>query len=149
QKREAPMFKKLLIAVAAAANLGAFMFAGAAHADLGQQSGAAPTAVVQSGSFEGLSDHVTKGGVSILHTASGYVAVLEGDFSLDGAPSPTLGFGKNGFVKETEFTKLESKKGLQVYAIPASINPADYDEFYVWCAKFSVPLGVASLTSAQ
>lgn len=101
--------------------------------------------VVQSGQFEGRNKHVTTGGVSILKTASGYIAILESDFSLDGAPAPTLGFGKNGFDKKTEFTKLESKKGLQVYRIPAGVNPADYNEFYVWCADFSIALGVASL----
>lgn len=103
------------------------------------------SSVVQSGTFTGLSKHETSGGVSIIKTASGYIAVLESDFNLDGAPAPTLGFGNGKFDVKTEFTKLNSIKGLQVYAIPASINPADYDEFYVWCADFSVPLGVASL----
>ena len=139
------MFKKIIIAAAAFANLAGFAFGSAAQAADAETS----TTVVQSGAFEGRSDHVTTGGVSILKTASGYVAVLESDFSLDGAPSPTLGFGKNGFDKSTEFTKLESKKGLQIYAIPASIDPADFDEFYVWCADFSVALGVASLKTAN
>jgi len=98
------------------------------------------------GTFEGRSDHVTKGGVSIIKTASGYIAVLESDFSLDGAPAPTLGFGNKGkFDKATEFTKLASKDGLQSYALPAGIDPSKYDEFVVWCADFSVPLGVAKL----
>lgn len=105
----------------------------------------APSEVIMSGTFEGRSKHVTTGGVSIVKTVSGYVAILESDFDLDGAPAPTLGFGKDGFDDKTEFTKLESEKGLQVYAIPASINPADYNEFYVWCADFSVALGVAQL----
>ncbi|WP_343565313.1 DM13 domain-containing protein [Kiloniella sp. b19] len=103
--------------------------------------------VVQAGTFEGRSDHIVKGGVSILKTASGYIAVLEKDFDLDGAPAPTLGFGKGEkFDASTEFTKLHNDKGLQVYAIPANVNPADYDSFFVWCADFSVPLGVAKLS---
>jgi len=101
--------------------------------------------VVQNGVFKGRNKHETSGGVSIIKTSNGYIAVLEGDFSLDGAPAPTLGFGKNGFDKKTEFTKLNANKGLQVYAIPATIKPENYDEFYVWCADFSVALGVASL----
>ncbi len=104
-----------------------------------------PSTVVKTGSFTGLSNHITTGNVSIVRTNDGYVAILEGNFELDGAPAPTLGFGKNGFDKKTEFTKLNSKKGLQVYAIPASINPADFDEFYVWCADFNVGLGIAKL----
>lgn len=102
------------------------------------------SSVIQSGTFKGLSNHVTTGGVSIIKTGSGHIAILESNFDLDGAPAPTLGFGNGEFDTETEFTKLESIKGLQVYAIPASINPADYSQFYVWCADFSVPLGVAS-----
>lgn len=101
--------------------------------------------VVLSGKFEGRNKHITTGGVSIVKTASGYIAILEGDFSLDGAPAPTLGFGKDGFDAKSEFTKLNSNDGLQVYALPASIDPMQYDEFYVWCADFSVSLGVASL----
>ena len=62
--------------------------------------------------------------------ALGHVAVLEPDFSLDGAPAPTLGFGKSGeFDKSSEFSKLESKDGLQVYKLPANIDPTAYDEF--------------------
>lgn len=136
------MFKKLVLAIALLAGLGA-SFATTASAQ-----SMAHSEVAQSGTFEGRSDHITTGGVSILKTASGYVAVLEKDFSLDGAPAPTLGFGKDGkFDKASEFTKLESKTGLQVYAIPANVNPADFNEFYVWCADFSVPLGVAKLSN--
>lgn len=103
------------------------------------------SSVVKSGQFEGRNRHVTTGGVSIVQTASGYVAILESDFSLDGAPAPTLGFGNNRFDKETEFTKLESDNGLQVYAIPDHIDPSDYSKFYVWCADFNIALGVSSL----
>lgn len=140
------MFKKLTFALIGLISSSAAILS-VANAE--QQSHADATEIVstvlKSGAFEGRNKHVTTGGVSIVKTASGYVAILESDFSLDGAPAPTLGFGNNGFDKKTEFTKLSSKKGLQVYAIPASIKPEDYDEFYVWCADFSVALGVASL----
>lgn len=101
--------------------------------------------VVKTGNFEGRSDHITTGDVSILKTSDGYVAVLNSNFSLDGAPAPTLGFGNNGFDKKTEFTKLKSKSGLQMYKIPTNIDVENFNEFYVWCSDFSVPLGVASL----
>ena len=101
--------------------------------------------VVKTGSFQGRSDHITTGDVSILETSDGYIVVLNSNFSLDGAPAPTLGFGKNGFDKKTEFTKLNNKSGLQIYKIPSNINVEDFNEFYVWCSDFSVPLGVASL----
>ncbi|MBO6505485.1 MAG: DM13 domain-containing protein [Kordiimonadaceae bacterium] len=133
------MFKKLILTFMMVAGLGV------ATANTAIADDHAST-VAAHGTFEGRSDHVTTGGVSIVKTASGYVAVLESDFSLDGAPDPTLGFGNNGkFDTDTLFTKLESKDGLQVYAIPANIDVSSFSEFYVWCEDFSVPLGVASL----
>lgn len=136
------MFKKFILAITLIFGLGsAYVATTTEPAQAGKAS-----SVKQSGTFSGLSDHITTGGVSIVKTSSGYIAILESDFDLDGAPAPTLGFGNDGaFDKATEFTKLNSIKGLQVYAIPATINPADFNEFYVWCADFSVPLGVASL----
>jgi len=130
------MFKKLIMTfIAAFAVLG--FGVGTAHAH-------PESTVVASGSFEGRSDHVTTGNFSIVRTGSGHVLVLERDFSLDGAPAPTLGFGKDGkFEASSEFTKLESKSGLQVYQLPANIDLADFSELYVWCADFNVPLGVA------
>ncbi|MEP3276186.1 MAG: DM13 domain-containing protein [Stappiaceae bacterium] len=136
------MFRKFILAAAIVFGFSAVqagIAVGAAHA--GEAS-----KVVKAGTFEGRSDHVTTGGISIVKTGSGYVAVLEGDFSLDGAPAPTLGFGNDTkFDEKSEFTKLESKEGLQAYAIPANVDPNKFNEFYVWCADFSVPLGVASL----
>ncbi len=107
---------------------------------------AADTSLVASGTFSGLSDHVTTGGVAILATASGYLVVLEKDFSLDGAPDPKLGFGKDGkFVAGTLFSPLRENNGAQIYVLPADVDPSTFDQIYVWCEKFSVPLGVASL----
>ena len=138
------MFRKIFLAIVAFTAVSAAS-ATMTNAETKPTVSQATSQVVKSGAFKGRNKHVTTGGVSIVKTASGYIAILEQDFSLDGAPAPTLGFGKNGFDKKTEFTKLNTNTGLQVYAIPANINPADFDEFYVWCADFSVALGVASL----
>jgi len=138
------MFKKFAFAFFALITAG---MASTSYAQAPAHSNATEvvSSIFKTGTFVGKNKHITTGGISIIKTSSGYIAVLESDFDLDGAPSPTLGFGKNGFDKKSEFTKLNSDKGLQVYAIPANINPADYDEFYVWCADFNVALGVASL----
>ena len=106
----------------------------------------AASRIVAIGEFEGRSDHVVSGGVTVLKTDTGYVVVLEPDFSLDGAPDPKLGFGKNGYNASAKFSEeLRSEKGVQAYGIPASIDPEEYDEVWVWCEKFDVPLGVAHL----
>lgn len=99
--------------------------------------------VIATGTFEGRSDHRTDGEVTIIKTDSGYQVVLSDDFSLDGAPDPTLAFGKDGFASEAEFTELKSNDGHQVYDLPEGLDPTDYDEFYVWCSEYAVPLGFA------
>ena len=99
-----------------------------------------------SGSFKGLSNHVTKGAVEVVKTGGGWGIHLKDSFWFDGAPDPRVGFGKNGkFVDPTDFEVLRQNAGAQVYKVPADINPEDFNEVYIWCRKFSVPLGVASI----
>lgn len=100
------------------------------------------------GQFEGLSQHVTTGGVTIVKRNGGVFVELATDFSLDGAPDPVLGFGKDGeYVTASQFSALENISGAQSYKLPEDLDPASYDTVYVWCEKFSVPLGVASLSN--
>jgi hypothetical protein len=126
--------KTLAIAVAV---LGAILVAPVA-ASAGEE-------VLASGAFRGKSGHATSGGVSVVKTETGIRVVLAGDFKFDGAPDPKLGFGKNGYVKATQFSVLKSNNGEQTYEIPAALDPADYNEVWVWCEQYSVPLGVANL----
>ncbi len=106
---------------------------------------AAQDQVLASGEFRGKSGHAASGGVSVVKTAKGAMVVLAPDFKFDGAPDPKLGFGKNGYVKSTQFSVLKSNSGKQTYEIPSTIDPADYTEVWVWCEQYSVPLGVATL----
>ena len=100
-----------------------------------------------SGSFTGASDHITTGGVKVIKTAhGGAVVILDSDFSLDGAPDPSVAFGKDGkYADASNLGVLQNLNGLQIYRVPATVNVDDYNEVYIWCTKFSVPLGVASL----
>lgn len=99
------------------------------------------------GVFKGASNHATSGGVSVVKTVNTQsVVILGSDFSFDGAPDPYVGFGKNGrYDKSAALGKLGNNSGKQVYKIPATIDPSKYNEVYIWCRKFSVPLGVATL----
>ncbi len=98
------------------------------------------------GRFEGRSDHVTTGGVSIVRQGDRYALILAGNFSLDGAPDPVVGFGKGGeYDAASQVAALESNTGRQRYLLPEDFDPTEYDEAYIWCEQFSVPLGVASL----
>ncbi|MEO1018154.1 MAG: DM13 domain-containing protein [Pseudomonadota bacterium] len=97
------------------------------------------------GTFEGRSDHVVRGTVTIEPVGGGYQVVLSEDFFLDGAPDPKLAFGQDGIAEDTIFVPLGENTGSQTYALPDTIDPTQYNEFYVWCEQFSVPLGFASL----
>ena len=101
--------------------------------------------VLASGAFRGKSGHAASGGVSVVKTETGVRVVLRPDFKFDGAPDPKLGFGKNGYLKSTQFSVLKSNSGSQTYDIPAALDPADYNQVWVWCEQYSVPLGVANL----
>lgn len=110
-------------------------------------AGVAMADEVRSGTFKGASNHVTKGSVEVVEAdGGGYEIHLKGDFWFDGAPDPRVGFGKNGaFVDATDFEELRSDTGAQIYKVPASIDPAQFDDVFIWCRRFSVPLGVAAL----
>ncbi|PTX56937.1 electron transfer DM13 [Litoreibacter ponti] len=104
--------------------------------------------VAASGTFTGASDHVTTGNVSIFKTADGgALVILDSNFSLDGAPDPRVGFGKDDvFEPLSDLGILQQLGGTQVYKVPASVNVDDFNEVYIWCLKFGVPLGVAELS---
>lgn len=99
------------------------------------------------GAFTGANDHITTGGVSIVKTAGGgAVVILDTNFSLDGAPEPSVGLGKDGeYVKASDLGDLTELNGLQVYVVPASVNVDDFNEVYIWCDQFNVSLGMAPL----
>ena len=93
------------------------------------------------GTFTGESDHVTSGGVEV----AGNTINLLDDFFFDGAPDPQVALGNNGYDASTLMGNLQSNTGEQSYEIPASINSDDYNEVWIWCVRFNVPLGVARL----
>lgn len=107
----------------------------------------AGTTTVSKGSFVGASNHITTGNVEIIKNLDGsHTVILADNFSLDGAPDPRVGFGKDGkYDLATGMGLLTSLNGYQTFTVPAGVDPADYNEVYIWCLKFSVPLGVAAL----
>ena len=102
---------------------------------------------VSTGTFTGASDHITTGAVEVVKNADGsHTIVLGDDFSLDGAPDPRVGLGKDGFYNgNTDSGVLGSLTGGQSFVVPAGVDVSQFNEVYIWCEKFSVPLGVAKL----
>ncbi len=96
----------------------------------------------RSGNFSGRSNHVTTGKTEL----SSNNVVLQSNFSLDGAPDPRVGLGKNGkYDPKADLGALKKLTGKQSYRIGKGIKASDYNEVYIWCRKFNVPLGVAKL----
>lgn len=124
-------------------------FSGAAIAALLALSatGATAESIPTSGTFVGANKHVTTGNVSIVRTAKGgAVVILDNNFSLDGAPDPRVGLGRNGkYNSAADLGKLTKINGLQAYTVPVGVDVSKFNEVYIWCRKFGVSLGVASL----
>lgn len=114
---------------------------------LGAAAAPASAETVSSGTFTGASDHITTGAVEVIKNADGsHTIVLGEDFSLDGAPDPRVGLGQNGFYDgNTDSGKLGNLTGSQSFTVPASVDISKFNEVYIWCEKFSVPLGIAKL----
>jgi hypothetical protein len=126
---------------AIAALVASTLFMGAA----GISTQAAAQERIGQGAFKGESRHVASGTVSVFKSSSGTVVTLEKDFSFDGAPDPKFGFGRNGYDPKAKFSELKSNKGKQVYEIPSSIDASKYNEVWIWCQQYNVPLGVAAI----
>ncbi len=101
--------------------------------------------LVSGGKLAGASGHQAGGTIAIVKDGGVTKLLLKADFSMQAAPDAKLGFGKDGYIKGTIFSKLEKPQGAQEYVIPASVDLTKYNEVWVWCEKFNVPLGVAKL----
>lgn len=123
--------KTLLAALA----LAAISVAAPAHAE-----------VLRSGKIKGASGHTTTGTVAIVRDGGSVKVVFSDDYTLDNAPDPYVAFGSaSKFAKGTDFAKMSSTRGGQTYKVPGSLDASKYDAVWLWCKRFGVPLGYATL----
>ena len=94
-------------------------------------------------SFVKRNSYAVSGRAEIAKKGSGYVVNLLDDFKFAGAPDPKIALGKDGYDSKTLMGLLKSNSGASSYEVPAGINPDDYNEVWVWCEKYNVPLAVA------
>lgn len=101
---------------------------------------------IASGTFIGLAGHSMSGTTSLLRRSERYFLRFEDDFIVDNAPDMFVHLGKDGeYDPEARLAKLKGNKGGQNYEVPAEIDVSLYDEVWVWCRFFSVPMGMAEL----
>lgn len=101
--------------------------------------------VIGRGTFQGESRHETTGSVEVTGAPGSFEVQLGADFTFDGAPDPKVALGRDGYDPNTILGPLASNSGAQSYPIPAGLDPADYNEVWIWCERFNVPLGKAIL----
>ncbi len=99
-----------------------------------------------SGLFSGASGHTTSGSVTVTKQGAQYVIELGGNFSFDGAPDPyvALGTGKKP-VAGGLGAELASNTGAARYVIDAGPAVDGATQVIIWCKKYAVPLGVATI----
>ncbi|MEM6439687.1 MAG: DM13 domain-containing protein [Pseudomonadota bacterium] len=131
------LLKRLAIVTAA----GAALFAVAIPALVNAQE--APRA----GIFVGDSNHVATGEARLVERDGRWFVELGADFSLDGAPDPKVSVGGLDAGPGLILAPLERKTGAQTYALPVGFDVSSVERIWIWCERFSVPLGHADLSA--
>lgn len=108
--------------------------------------------VLEQGTFESYA-HETKGEAKIIDSGSQRVLRLE-NFHTSNGPDVRVylvkGSGstpegvKNGFV---DLGTIKGNIGAQNYTLPAGIDLKEYDAVAIWCKRFGVGFGGATLSS--
>ena len=93
------------------------------------------------GSLTGKSNHVASGTAEI----AGNTVTLLDDFQFDGAPDPKIALGRDGYDANTLLEPLKANSGKQSYAFPPEIDTSQYNEVWIWCEQYNVPLAVAKI----
>lgn len=101
---------------------------------------------ISMGIFSGLAGHNSEGTAKLLKIGDEYYVRFEDDFKITNGPDPFVHFGKDGqYVANARLGNLKGNIGGQNYKVPEELNPADFNEVWVWCRSFSVPFGKAEL----
>jgi len=149
RNRNLVIFISLFLAAAFAIACGGKVELTEAEKESGKRAGkqASDSAAVSSGTLSGQSGHTMSGTVFLKRSEKGYLVEFGEDFKFDGAPAPVVAFGKQGYRKETGIGTLRQNDGRHAYEVPEKIDAAEYDEIWVWCTDYDVPLGTAKLSA--
>jgi len=112
---------------------------------------AAPVIVTEaSGMFRSL-DHPTAGDAVVLGNGTGQRFLRFGDFQTDNAPDLDVYLVNSSTGDVSDYIDLGDLKGNigeQNYEIPAGTDLSVYDRVVIWCVRFGVAFGDATLESA-
>lgn len=119
----------------------------------------APNDILQGSFVSG--EHPTSGTVQIVSENGQRFIELGSDFQTDSGPDlfvilhrssdvigstqpPAYSINEADYV---EIAPLKATSGTQRYAIPTSVNSADYQSVAIWCRQFNATFGAAHLTT--
>jgi hypothetical protein len=110
--------------------------------------------LTQSGTFQG-AEHPTQGTVRLVTENGKRYLELDRAFKTDNGPDLFVILYRsekppiNG-IKEKDYAsigRLQKISGTQRYAIPASVNPAEFGSVAIWCRQFNATFGFAPFSS--
>jgi hypothetical protein len=103
--------------------------------------------LARSGTFDGLNGYSVTGTATLERTADDASLRLESDFQSQSGPGLYVYLSPNATNVNggINLGSLQTTSGEQTYAIPANVNPDDFDHVLVYCQPFGVPFGTANL----
>ncbi|HEX9756263.1 MAG TPA: DM13 domain-containing protein [Nitrospiria bacterium] len=102
----------------------------------------------RTGMLEGAEGHKAAGKVSIVHIEKGKTLLRLSSATIDKVPDGRVYLAKDGdYQKGVELGKLKKFSGDLEFKIPHNVDTEDYNSVVVWCKKFNVEIGRASLES--
>lgn len=102
--------------------------------------------VLASGEFRS-QEHETRGTAQILERPDGSLVLRLADFSTSDGPDVHVWLtGADGHVALGE---LKATDGNHNYAIPTGTDLADFPDAVIWCDRFDVAFGSATLSSRE
>ncbi|MEU8256568.1 DM13 domain-containing protein [Micromonospora inaquosa] len=105
-------------------------------------------------------EHRTTGSAEIHRLADGRHQLVIRDLNTSNGPDLRVWLTDQPVIRGTagwrvfddgewvELAKLKGNRGNQVYELPASVDPRDFQSVSIWCKRFAVSFGAAELTSA-
>ncbi len=111
--------------------------------------------VVRSGDFITVEqNHQTTGKVRVINSNGKRYLELDSEFNTANGPDVQIILYKGSQVPQKvseedyiTLAQLKSFDGSQRYEIPNNINPNDFKSVAIWCRKFNVTFGYATISS--
>ena len=101
---------------------------------------------VRTGSLMGIEGHDAEGNVSVGKDPRGRTWLTMTNINVDRVPDGRV-YLANGlnFVDGVELGKLSTFSGTVTFTVPLTVDLAKYDSVVIWCKKFDVGIGHATL----